>query len=93
MGLLKFQKKENYLTIYISCEMVKEKMDKLNTSKEISNQILHMLLSHHGPVNLGWGSSIDPKTPEAITLHYCDDMDAKIKETFQKNKKNKIKFQ
>ncbi len=70
--------------IYISCEMVKEKMEKLDTPKELSNQILHMILSHHGPVSLGWGSSIDPKTPEAKTLHYSDDMDAKIKETFQR---------
>ena len=43
---------------YISCEMVKEKMEKLDTPKELSNQILHMILSHHGPVSLGWGSSI-----------------------------------
>jgi 3'-5' exoribonuclease len=70
--------------IYISCEMVKEKMEKLDTPKDLSNQILHMILSHHGPVSLGWGSSIDPKTPEAKTLHYSDDMDAKIKETFQR---------
>ena len=47
--------------IYISCEMVKEKMEKLDTPKELSNQILHMILSHHGPVSLGWGSSIDPE--------------------------------
>jgi 3'-5' exoribonuclease len=39
---------------------------------------LHLIISHHGKVELGWGSSIDPKTPEAIALHHADDMSAKI---------------
>ena len=70
--------------IYISCEMVKVRLEKLEIPEEISNQILHMILSHHGYISYGWGSPVDPKTPEAKTLHYSDDMDAKIKETFQR---------
>jgi 3'-5' exoribonuclease len=70
--------------IYISCEMVKERMVNLETPEELSNQILHMILSHHGYVSNGWGSPIDPKTPEALTLHFADNMDAKVKETLQK---------
>jgi len=70
--------------VYISCEMVKEKMISLETPEELSNQILHMILSHHGHISYGWGSSVDPKTPEALTLHYADNMDAKVKEAFQR---------
>ncbi len=70
--------------IYISCEMVKERMINLETPEELSNQILHMILSHHGEVSNGWGSSVDPKTPEALTLHYADNMDAKVKKALQR---------
>jgi 3'-5' exoribonuclease len=70
--------------IYISCEMVKERMIKLETPEELSNQILHMILSHHGHVSDGWGSPVDPKTPEALTLHFADNMDAKVKEALQR---------
>ena len=70
--------------IYISCEMVKERMIKLETPEELSNQILHMILSHHGDVSNGWGSSVDPKTPEALTLHFADNMDAKVKKAIQR---------
>ena len=70
--------------IYISCEMAKERMTKLETPEELSNQILHMILSHHGYVSNGWGSSVDPKTPEALTLHFADNMDAKVKKALQR---------
>ncbi len=70
--------------LYLSCEMVKEKMDELETPQKLSNQILHMILSHHGYVSNGWGSPVDPKTPEAMALHYSDNMDAKVKEVLQR---------
>jgi len=70
--------------IYISCEMVKERMVKLETPQELSNQILHMILSHHGYMSNGWGSPVDPKTSEAWTLHFADNMDAKVKEALQR---------
>ena len=67
--------------IYLSCEMVKEKMDALETPRELAIEILHMILSHHGAISLGWGSSVDPKTPEALALHYADNLDAKVKKS------------
>jgi 3'-5' exoribonuclease len=70
--------------IYISCEMVKERMVKLETPEKLSNQILHMILSHHGYMKNGWGSPVDPKTPEAWALHFADNMDAKVKEALQR---------
>jgi len=70
--------------LYLSCEMVKDKMAELETQEELSNQILHMILSHHGEVSNGWGSTVNPKTPEAMALHYADNMDAKVKEALQR---------
>lgn len=36
----------------------------------------HMILSHH---NLGeWGSPVQPQIPEAVALHYIDQLDAKL---------------
>ena len=69
--------------LYMSSEMVKEKVNELQVPEELSTQVLHMILSHHGVVSNGWGSTVDPKTPEAVALHYADDMDAKVKEIFQ----------
>lgn len=69
--------------IYISCEMVKEQINKFEIPDDISIQILHMILSHHGAVEYGWGSTVDPKTSEAVALHHADNLDAKVKKTFQ----------
>ncbi|CAG7659024.1 3'-5' exoribonuclease YhaM [Paenibacillus allorhizosphaerae] len=36
----------------------------------------HLILSHH---NLGeWGSLVQPQLPEAVALHYIDQLDAKL---------------
>lgn len=84
-GPIEFSEEGDLLDhIYLSCEMVKERMIKLETPEELSNQILHMILSHQGYVSDGWGSSVDPKTPEALTLHFADNMDAKVKEALQR---------
>jgi 3'-5' exoribonuclease len=39
-------------------------------------QIQHLIASHHG--ELEWGAAQEPKTPEAIALHYIDQIDAKL---------------
>jgi 3'-5' exoribonuclease len=38
--------------------------------------LLHLIASHHGEHE--WGSPVLPKTPEAIALHYIDNLDAKL---------------
>lgn len=69
--------------IFISSDMVKEKIKALEIPEEISDKLLHMILSHHGDVSNGWGSTIDPKTPEAVALHYADNVDARVKDILQ----------
>ncbi|RUL87745.1 HD domain-containing protein [Tautonia sociabilis] len=39
-------------------------------------RLKHMIVSHHGPAE--FGSPKPPMTPEAIALHYLDNLDAKV---------------
>jgi len=48
--------------------------------EELRILILHIVLSHHG--KLEYGSPVVPKIPEAILVHYLDDMDARIEVAF-----------
>lgn len=43
--------------------------------------LIHLVLSHHG--TLEFGSPVLPKTPEAIVLHYVDNLDARLEMIFQ----------
>ncbi|MBX3438852.1 MAG: HD domain-containing protein, partial [Planctomycetaceae bacterium] len=65
-------------------EMLNEKVRSLEskTGKPFPTELLlrikHMILSHHGSYE--FGSPKLPMTPEAIALHYLDNLDAKINE-------------
>lgn len=69
--------------IFIGGYLVKECMETLKISEKTQTDLLHLILSHHGDVELGWGSSVNPKTPEAIALHQADDMSAKITKSLE----------
>ena len=57
--------------------MVNEKASKIEGFPgEHLNVLLHLILSHHGEYE--WGSPVKPGTPEAIALHYLDNLDAKM---------------
>ena len=49
--------------------------------EELRMQILHIVLSHHG--RLDFGSPVLPKTPEALLVHYLDDLDGKLEAMFR----------
>jgi 3'-5' exoribonuclease len=49
--------------------------------EELRMQILHIVLSHHG--RLEFGSPVLPKTPEALLVHYLDDLDGKLEVMFK----------
>jgi len=42
--------------------------------------LLHIILSHHGYKE--WGSPVLPQTPEAVLIHYCDQISASMKSSF-----------
>jgi 3'-5' exoribonuclease len=45
-------------------------------SEDVRLHLLHLVAAHHG--ELQFGSPVQPKTPEAIALHYVDNLDAKL---------------
>jgi len=81
---LSYEKSFDYTTrgrllghIVIGVEMVKEKAAKISGFPSSQLMLLeHLLLSHHGEYQ--WGSPRRPKIPEALVLHYLDDLDAKV---------------
>ncbi len=57
--------------------IVEEKAKQIdNFPKTLLDLLRHMILSHHGEYE--WGSPKLPMTIEALTLHYLDNIDAKI---------------
>ena len=47
------------------------------SSEDVRLHLLHLIGAHHGQKELG--SPVEPKTPEAMTLHYIDNLDSKLK--------------
>jgi 3'-5' exoribonuclease len=45
-------------------------------SEDVRLHLLHLIGSHHGQKELG--SPVEPKTPEAMALHYIDNLDSKL---------------
>ena len=59
---------------------VKDWEDLLPPSEEVRIHLLHLIAAHHG--ELQYGSPVEPKTPEAIALHYVDNLDARLEMIF-----------
>lgn len=49
-------------------------------SEDVRLHLLHLVAAHHGA--LEFGSPVEPKTPEAIALHYIDNLDARLEMIF-----------
>jgi 3'-5' exoribonuclease len=68
--------------IYMGAKKIEQIADeylKLDSSEKniaIVNKIVHVVLAHHG--KLEWGAPVNPKTPEAMILHYLDNLDTKV---------------
>lgn len=44
--------------------------------EDVRIHLLHLIAAHHGELN--FGSPVAPKTPEAMALHYIDNLDARM---------------
>ena len=70
-----------------SDEAIAAEWDRLTPKTEdVRCHLLHLIASHHG--TLEFGSPILPKTPEAMLLHFVDNIDAKLemfKEGYEKS--------
>lgn len=75
--------------IMIGCELVNKLWSELRetaeakeweglqpASEDVRRHLLHLIVSHHG--ELEFGSPVLPKTPEAMALHYLDNLDARL---------------
>jgi 3'-5' exoribonuclease len=45
-------------------------------SEDVRVHLLHLVASHHGEKE--FGSPVEPRTPEAMALHYIDNLDARM---------------
>lgn len=74
--------------ISIGIELVNRLWQKLSTenaeawknlapsSEDVRKHLIHLIGAHHGEKKLG--SPVEPKTPEAMALHYIDNLDARL---------------
>jgi 3'-5' exoribonuclease len=68
--------------ISMEAQWIHREADKIpNFPEELRNQLIHIVLSHHG--KLEFGSPVLPKTPEALIVHYLDDLDGKLEVMFR----------
>lgn len=63
--------------IFIGAEQVKEAAESIEGfPARLRHKLVHMVLSSHGKYE--YGSPRTPQFPEAVALHYADEMDAKV---------------
>ena len=72
--------------IVIGEQWIREKIKELKNNgkefpNELENQLIHLILSHHG--KLEWGSPKIPKLVEGCILHQADLMDSQVKNYLQ----------
>jgi 3'-5' exoribonuclease len=74
--------------IIIGYDLVSNKIGKLkNFPEELRLKLLHLIVSHHG--ELEYGSPTPPLFPEALVLHFLDNLDSKLEMMREEIRKNK----
>ncbi len=66
--------------VFMGAEKVKKYGEQTGMDEELLDEVIHLILSHHGKME--FGSPVLPKTPEAIALHMMDDISAKLNTAF-----------
>jgi 3'-5' exoribonuclease len=66
----------NSLWRKLSAQKVDEWKNLVPTSEDVRLHLLHLIGAHHGERE--FGSPVSPKTPEAMALHYIDNLDARL---------------
>lgn len=64
--------------LVLGLNFVSKKLEETGLDEVTKNQILHLLVSHHGKQE--YGSPKSPMMPEAVALYYADELSAKISE-------------
>jgi 3'-5' exoribonuclease len=66
----------NALWRRLSAENAQTWKDMVPASEDVRLHLLHLIGAHHGEME--FGSPVAPKTPEAMALHYIDNLDARL---------------
>jgi 3'-5' exoribonuclease len=66
----------NSLWRRLSAENCEKWRNMTPASEDVRLHLLHLIGAHHGEKQ--FGSPIEPKTPEAMALHYIDNLDARL---------------
>jgi 3'-5' exoribonuclease len=66
----------NALWRRLSAENTEAWKNLVPTSEDVRLHLLHLIGAHHGEPE--FGSPVSPKTPEAMALHYIDNLDARL---------------
>jgi 3'-5' exoribonuclease len=66
----------NALWRRLSAENTEAWKDLVPASEDVRLHLLHLIGAHHGERE--FGSPVSPKTPEAMALHYIDNLDARL---------------
>src|SRR6266487_5214072 len=66
----------NSLWRKVSAENANAWRDLAPASEDVRLHLLHLIGAHHGEAQ--FGSPVSPKTPEAMALHYIDNLDARL---------------
>ncbi len=86
----KFKHNEHYSKfghIFLGARYVIEKAREFNIRREIVDELVHIILAHHGDHQRG--SPVLPKTPEAMLVHLVDNLDAQMNHILMKNEKGR----
>ena len=70
----------NSLWRKLSAEQIDAWMNLTPSSDDVRLHLLHLIGAHHGAQE--FGSPVSPKTPEAMALHYIDNLDARLEMFF-----------
>ncbi|WP_456400983.1 3'-5' exoribonuclease YhaM family protein [Mesoaciditoga sp.] len=72
-------KLENHVVLGI--KMLARFIDRVpNFPEDLESVLTHIVASHHG--QLEYGSPVEPKIPEAMVVHFADEIDAKLNAVF-----------
>lgn len=63
-------------TIFVS-----NKCDEIKLDEALKDKLLHIIISHHGKMKLG--SPKEPMFPEAVVVHYSDELSSKTNELIE----------
>ncbi len=65
--------------VFMGAEMVDEKCRSIDGFPELlRKKLVHIVLSHHGSLENGWGSAKDPALPEAVAVFLADHTDSQV---------------